>query len=311
MYKYVKSLPYPLNIKKKDLQMAKYIITQFGGSNGELAASMRYFSQKFTMPDDKGRALLNDIATEEIGHAEMISTMVHMLTKDATVKELKEAGLDTYFTEHGKGIYPQDSNGIPFTAAYIASTGDVLADLSEDMAAEQKARAIYENLIDLATDKDVIDPLLFLRQREIVHFNRFKELYDHYKNSTKNNWHFLFFPYNMDLIEVIYMRCLNFEFAKSADETIIITCYDNLGIDSKRGLEVGIISVDRDNTVVVLPNDSEILPQDYFEVKQNLITAFIEFTSLSNIRMQGPNYVIDNAYVILDEYLTIEKNLSL
>lgn len=186
MFKFLKSLPYPLNIKKKDLQMAKYIITQFGGSNGELAASTRYFSQKFNMPDDRGRALLNDIATEEMGHAEMISAMVHMLTKDASVKELQEAGLDTYFTEHGKGIYPQDSNGVPFTAAYIASTGDVLADLSEDMAAEQKARAIYENLINLATDKDVIEPLLFLRQREIVHFNRFKELYDLYKSEYKN-----------------------------------------------------------------------------------------------------------------------------
>ncbi len=180
MYKYVKSLPYPLDIKKKDLKMAKYIITQFGGSNGELAAALRYFSQKFNMPDDKGRSILNDIATEEIGHAEMISTMVHMLTKDATLEEMKTAGLECMYTEHGKGLYPTDANGIPFTAAYFASTGDILADISEDMAAEQKARAIYENLIDLATDKDIIDPLLFLRQREIVHFNRFKELYEHY-----------------------------------------------------------------------------------------------------------------------------------
>ena len=182
MYKYVKSLPYPLNIKKKDLKMAKYIITQFGGANGELAASLRYFSQKFSMPDDKGRSLLNDIATEEMGHAEMISTMVSMLVKDATVEELKNAGLASYYTEHGKGLYPTDSNGVPFTASYFASVGDVLADISEDMAAEQKARAIYENLINLATDPDVIAPLLFLRQREIVHFNRFKELYKHYEN---------------------------------------------------------------------------------------------------------------------------------
>lgn len=185
MYKYVKSLPYPLSIKKKDLKMAKYIITQFGGANGELAASLRYFSQKFNMPDDKGRSLLNDIATEEIGHAEMISSMVHMLTKDATLDELKEAGLESMYTEHGKGIYPTDANGIPFTAAYFASTGDILADISEDMAAEQKARAIYENLINLATDPEVINPLLFLRQREIVHFTRFKELYDHYDRKFK------------------------------------------------------------------------------------------------------------------------------
>ena len=185
MYKYMKSLPYPLCIKKKDLKMAKYIVTQFGGSNGELGAALRYFSQKFNMPDDRGRSLLNDIATEEIGHAEMISTMVHLLIKDATLDELKEAGLESYYTEHGKGIYPVDANGVPFTAAYFASTGDVLADLSEDMAAEQKARATYENLINLATDPDVINPLLFLRQREIVHFERFKELYDAYAKQLK------------------------------------------------------------------------------------------------------------------------------
>ena len=181
MYKYVKSLPYPLNIKKKDLKMAKNIITQFGGANGELAAALRYFSQKFAMPDDMGRSLLNDIATEEMGHAEMISTMVSMLVGDATLEELKSAGLDSYYTDHGKGIYPVDASGVPFTATYFASVGEALADLSEDMAADQKARVTYEHLIDLATDEDVIQPLLFLRQREIVHFNRFKELYEHYK----------------------------------------------------------------------------------------------------------------------------------
>lgn len=181
MYKYTKLIPYPLNITKKDLRMAKYIITQFGGPNGELGAALRYFSHKFTMPDDRGRALLNDIATEEMGHAEMIACMVNMLIKDASVKELEDAGIGSYFTEHGKGIYPCDSNGIPFQATAIASSSDVLANLSEDMAAEQKARATYENLIDLATDPEVINPLLFLRQREIVHFNRFKELYEIYK----------------------------------------------------------------------------------------------------------------------------------
>lgn len=187
MYKYAKMLPYPLSIKKKDLKMAKYIITQLGGPAGELGASLRYFSQKFNMPDDKGRSLLNDIATEELGHAEMISSMVHMLTKDATLEELKEAGLEATYVEHGKGIYPMDSNGVPFTAAYFASTGDVLADLSEDMAAEQKARSAYENLISIAKDPDLISPLLFLRQREIIHFHRFKELYDYYKKQKKFN----------------------------------------------------------------------------------------------------------------------------
>lgn len=181
MFKYDKKLEFPINISKKDLRMAKYIITQFGGSNGELAASMRYFSQKFTMPDDKGRALLNDIATEELGHIEMICTMVHQLTKDASLDELEKAGLASYYTEHGVSLYPSDSLGNPFTATYFASTGDVIANVSEDMAAEQKARAVYESLINLTDDDDVIGPLLFLRQREVVHFNRFKELYDHYK----------------------------------------------------------------------------------------------------------------------------------
>ena len=180
MFKYVKHLNYPININKKDLRMAKYLITQFGGANGELAAAMRYFSQKFTMPDDKGKALLNDIATEELGHCEMICTMINQLTKNASVKELEEAGLGSYYIDHNKGIYPIDASGVPFTASYFAVTADPLADLMEDMAAEQKARAVYENLIDLTNDEDILAPLLFLRQREIVHFNRFKELYEYY-----------------------------------------------------------------------------------------------------------------------------------
>ena len=181
MFKYDKKLPYPVDIKKKDLKMAKYIFTQFGGSNSELAAALRYFSQKFTMPDAYGAALLNDIATEELGHIEMIATMIKQLTDGATADEMKEAGLGDYYSEHGIGLYPVNASGAPFTITYVAVTGDVLADLSEDMAAEQKARAVYENLIDLADDEDVIEALLFLRQREIVHFNRFKELYDKYK----------------------------------------------------------------------------------------------------------------------------------
>ncbi len=182
MYKYEKKLPYPVDIKNKDLKMAKYIITQFGGANGELAAALRYFSQKFSMPTEEGKALLNDIATEEFGHNEMICTMVSQLTSGASIKELEEAGLSTMYTEHGYGVYPTDSNGVPFTATYFANVGDPIANLVEDMAAEQKARAIYEHLIDLATDEDVIQPLLFLRQREVVHFNRFKELYEKYTN---------------------------------------------------------------------------------------------------------------------------------
>lgn len=181
MFKYMKTLNYPINIKRKDLKMAKYLLTQFGGANSELAASLRYFSQKFSMPDEKGKALLNDIATEELGHVEMIATMVKQLTQDASVEEMKAAGLGDIYSEHGMGIYPTNATGSPFTITYVAVTGDPIADISEDMAAEQKARAVYENLIELATDEDVIGPLLFLRQREIIHFNRFKELYKYYK----------------------------------------------------------------------------------------------------------------------------------
>ena len=181
MWKYVKTLQYPINIKKKDLRMAKLLVTQYGGANGELAAAWRYLNQRYTMPDDKGKALLTDIGTEELAHVEMISTIIYKLMKDATLEELTAAGLDTHYAEHGYALYPTDANGIPFTVAYFAATGDPLADLSEDMAAEQKARATYENLINLTDDKDVIDVLLYLRQREIVHFERFKELYEEYK----------------------------------------------------------------------------------------------------------------------------------
>ena len=182
MWKYVKTLEYPVNIKKKDLRMAKYLVTQYGGSNGELAAAWRYLNQRYTMPDDKGKALLTDIGTEELAHVEIISTMIYQLMKDATLEEIREAGLDSHYAEHGRGLYPTDANGVPFTVMYFATTGDPVADLSEDMAAEQKARAVYENLINLTNDQDVIDVLLFLRQREIIHFNRFKALYEEYKS---------------------------------------------------------------------------------------------------------------------------------
>lgn len=181
MFKYDKKLPYPINIKRKDIKLAKYIITQYGGYAGELGAALRYFSQKFTMPTDEGRALLNDIATEEFGHAEMICVMVHQLLAGASKEELEKAGLTGQYVEHGLGIYPVDVNGIPFDAKTFASTGDAVVDLAEDMAAEEKARIVYEHLIDISNDEDVIDVLLYLRQREIVHYNMFKKLYEKYK----------------------------------------------------------------------------------------------------------------------------------
>lgn len=185
MYKYCKTLSYPVNIKKKDLKMAKLIITQLGGCAGEMGAALRYFCHQFSMPDEKGKILMNSIAAEELGHIEMIGTIIYQLTKDATIEEIKKFELESIYTEHGKGIYPSDSFGNPFTASYIASTGDYLTDISEDMAAEMKAKSVYEHLIDLTDDESLIAPLLFLRQREIVHFNRFKELFNYYKNKKE------------------------------------------------------------------------------------------------------------------------------
>ena len=181
MFKYNKTLQYPIDIKKKDLRIAKYLVTQYGGSNGELAAALRYLNQRFTMPDNKGKALLTDIGTEELGHVEMLETMIYQLMKDATLEEIKEAGLDTHYAEHAKSLFPTDTSGVPFTTKYFATTGDPLADLSEDMAAEQKAKVTYENLMELTNDTDILAPLSFLRQREVVHFNRFKELYEYYQ----------------------------------------------------------------------------------------------------------------------------------
>ena len=182
MWKYEKKLQYPINIKKKNLRMAKVLVTQYGGSNGELSAALRYLNQRYTMPDDRGRALLTDIGTEELAHVEMIQTMLSQLMQNATAEEMKEVGLDSHYAEHKNGLFPTDSNGVPFTASYFATTGDYIADLEEDLAAEEKARAVYENLIDLADDPDIIGPLLWLRQREVVHYNRFKELLESYKN---------------------------------------------------------------------------------------------------------------------------------
>ena len=186
MWAYNKRLQYPINIKNKDLKFAKQLITQYGGFAGELNAALRYLNQRYTMPDNRGKALLTDIGTEELAHIEMICTMLYQLMKDATPEEMKEAGLASFYAEHKTAVYPTDANGVPYTVAYFATTGDPLADLVEDMAAEEKARVVYENLIELTDDKDIIGPLLWLRQREIVHFARFKELYEYYKeNSVK------------------------------------------------------------------------------------------------------------------------------
>lgn len=176
MWTYDKALEYPINIKNPNPRLAKFIISQYGGPDGELAASLRYLSQRFGMPDQKAKAILNDIGTEELAHLEMVGTIVHQLTKGVDPKIIEQSGLGAYYTDHGVDVYPQAASGTPFTAAYIACKGDPIANLQEDLAAEQKARATYEKLIDLcADDPDVIDPLRFLREREVVHFQRFGE----------------------------------------------------------------------------------------------------------------------------------------
>lgn len=175
MFAYEKKLQYPVNIKTPNPAMAKIIITQLGGPDGELGASLRYLNQRFAMPYDEVKASLTDIGTEELGHMEMISAIVYQLTRNLSMKEIKESGFDTYFVDHTTGIYPVAASGMPFTATYFQSKGDVITDLTEDMAAEQKARTTYDNILRLADDYDVKDAIRFLRQREIVHFQRFGE----------------------------------------------------------------------------------------------------------------------------------------
>ncbi len=186
MWIYEKKLEYPVNITKKDLKMAKYLMAQYGGPDGELGAALRYINQRYTMPDEKGRSLLTDIGTEELAHIEIISAMIYQLTKGATIKEMEDAGLGAHFTQHNHGLFPSDAVGVPFTTAYIETTGDFIADLESDMAAEQRARATYEHLMDLTDDPDLIAPLSFLRQREIVHYQRFKELRNYYLKKKIN-----------------------------------------------------------------------------------------------------------------------------
>ena len=176
MWTYNKTLQYPINIKCPDPRLAKVIISQYGGPDGELAASLRYLSQRFGMPDQNAKAILNDVGTEELAHLEMVGTIVHQLTRGVSIEEIEKAGLGPYYTDHGVDVYPQSAAGVPFDATCLACKGDPIANLQEDLAAEQKARATYEKLIDLCRDNpDVIDPLRYLRESEVVHFQRFGE----------------------------------------------------------------------------------------------------------------------------------------
>ena len=175
MWLYDKKLQYPVKIKNPNPGYAKIIISQLGGPDGELAASLRYLNQRYSMPYAEVKGLLTDIGTEELAHVEMISAILYQLTKDLSMEEIKASGFDTYFVDHTAGIYPIAASGAPFTAAYFQSKGDIITDLHENLAAEQKARTTYDNILRLADDPDVRDPIRFLREREIVHFQRFGE----------------------------------------------------------------------------------------------------------------------------------------
>ena len=170
MWTYEKKLQYPVNITKCNLQMAQAIISQFGGPDGELAASMRYLSQRYVQPYDEVIGIMTDIGTEELAHMEMVCAIVYQLTKDATPEEIVAGGFQAFYIDHTLGLYPQSSGGTPFSATYFQSKGDPITDLHEDMAAEQKARSTYDNILRVVTDPEVCDPIRFLREREIVHY---------------------------------------------------------------------------------------------------------------------------------------------
>ncbi len=175
MWYYVKTLQHPINLKSCDLNMAKLIITQYGGPDGELGAALRYLNQRYSMPTNKSKGLLTDIGTEEMGHVEMLGTMVYQLMENASIEQIKVAGLAGHYADHGKALFYTDATGNPWTATYIQAKGDVIADLHEDMAAEQKARATYEWLMNLTDDAEIKKILGFLREREVVHYQRFGE----------------------------------------------------------------------------------------------------------------------------------------
>ncbi|HRY13850.1 MAG TPA: manganese catalase family protein [Syntrophomonadaceae bacterium] len=179
MWIYEKKLEFPSRICSTNPKLAKVIITQYGGPDGELAASLRYLTQRYTMPTGRSKAVLNDIGTEELAHMEIVATMVYNLIKDASLEEIKAAGLDGYYADHDKALYFVNGDGVPWVAQYIQSKGDPVADLHENLAAEQKARATYEYLLQLSDDPGISETLAFLRQREVIHFQRFGETLEH------------------------------------------------------------------------------------------------------------------------------------
>lgn len=173
MWQYEKKLQYPVKIKNPNPKYAQIIVSQLGGPDGEVGASLRYLTQRFAMPYSKVVGILTDVGTEELAHVEMVSTILYQLTRNLTPDEIVKSGFDTYFVDHTTGVYPVAASGYPYTAAQFQSKGDVLADLNEDLAAEQKARATYDNILRMVDDPDVCDAIKFLRAREVVHYQRF------------------------------------------------------------------------------------------------------------------------------------------
>ena len=185
MWYYAKTLQHPVNLKSTDLRMAKLLVTQYGGPDGELAAALRYLNQRYSMPTNKAKALLTDIGTEELAHVEIMATMVHQIMENASIDEIKIAGLDGHYADHGKALFYTDATGNPWTATYIQAKGEIITDLTENMAAEQKARSTYEWLINLTDDVEIKKILAFLREREVVHFQRFGEALVDVQDNTK------------------------------------------------------------------------------------------------------------------------------
>jgi len=173
MWTYEKKLQYPVKIKNPNPMLANVIISQLGGPDGELAASMRYLNQRYSMPYDEVVGILTDVGSEELAHLEMVAAIIHQLTRNLKEEDIKNTPFATYFVDHTTGVYPIAASGVPFDMKYVGIKGDIIADLNEDLAAEQKARVTYDNILRLCDDPDVRDPIKFLREREIVHYQRF------------------------------------------------------------------------------------------------------------------------------------------
>lgn len=200
MWKYEKRLQYPVNIKEPNAKLAQIIISQYGGPDGEMGASMRYLSQRYAMPYKEVAGLLTDIGTEELAHLEIVAAIVHQLTRNLSMEEIEKSGFGQYYVDHTVGIWPQAAGGVPFNANQFQSKGDIITDLHEDMAAEQKARTTYDNILRLVKDPDVCDPIKFLRAREVVHFQRFGEAL-RITQDNLNSKNFYAFNPGFDMVE--------------------------------------------------------------------------------------------------------------